>query len=107
MLVIVQANVFDCGSLVIGVSTSHKVTDAYNLVMFINAWASMNCTECSNAGYCPSFDSLPSVFQPMKVPSLEPPPVTVDQPPVILTKRCVFNETAISNLRAKACPENS
>ncbi|KAM0012342.1 putative vinorine synthase [Helianthus debilis subsp. tardiflorus] len=43
----------------------------------------------------------------MEVPSFEPSPVTVDQPPVIITKRYVFNETAISNLRAKASSENS
>ncbi|KAM0012343.1 putative salutaridinol 7-O-acetyltransferase [Helianthus debilis subsp. tardiflorus] len=54
-LLIVQANVFDCGSLVIGVSASHKVTDAYNLVRFINAWASVNRTGRSNAAYCPFF----------------------------------------------------
>ncbi|KAK1417599.1 hypothetical protein QVD17_26729 [Tagetes erecta] len=107
-LVTIQVNLFDCGSLVIGVSALHKVTDAYNLVRFINNWASMNRTGRSDAAYIPSFDNLATLFPPMEVSSLDHhPPNTLDAKPVILTKSYVFNGAAISNLRAKASSENS
>ncbi|KAL8188965.1 hypothetical protein R6Q57_029485 [Mikania cordata] len=106
-LLTVQVNVFECGSLVIGVTASHKVTDAYNLAMFVNEWASMNRTGCSNGSYAPSFDNLGSIFPPMDIPLLEPEPIKFDPKPVILTKRYVFNKTAISNLRVKAGPYNT
>ncbi|KAD6795381.1 hypothetical protein E3N88_06277 [Mikania micrantha] len=106
-LVTVQVNVFECGSLVIGVTASHKVTDAYNLARFVNEWASMNRTGCSNGSYAPSFDNLGFIFPPLDIPLLEPEPIKFDPKPVILTKRYVFNKTAISNLRAKAGPNNT
>ncbi|KAK9071064.1 hypothetical protein SSX86_009632 [Deinandra increscens subsp. villosa] len=109
-LLAVQVNVFDCGSLVIGVSASHKVTDAYNLTRFVNEWASVNRIGSENVTYRPSFDHLERIFQPLDISNIsshEHSPVAVEQKPVMLTKRYVFNGTAISNLRAKAGPESS
>ncbi|KAI5332717.1 hypothetical protein L3X38_022846 [Prunus dulcis] len=38
-LLLVQANVFDCGGLAIGVCMSHKLADAASLSTFIMAWS--------------------------------------------------------------------
>ncbi|XP_028948877.2 salutaridinol 7-O-acetyltransferase-like [Malus sylvestris] len=44
-LVLVQANVFECGGLAIGVSISHKVADALANSKFIESWAEIaRCT---------------------------------------------------------------
>ncbi|GJW96603.1 acetyl-CoA-benzylalcohol acetyltransferase-like protein [Tanacetum coccineum] len=59
-----KVNVFDCGSIAIGVSASHKVTNAYNLVRFINEWASTNRTGVSKGAFAPSFDNLAFSFPP-------------------------------------------
>ncbi|XP_047318931.1 stemmadenine O-acetyltransferase-like [Impatiens glandulifera] len=37
----VQANIFKCGGLALGVSWSHNICDAFCLVNFINSWASL------------------------------------------------------------------
>ncbi|GJX83273.1 acetyl-CoA-benzylalcohol acetyltransferase-like protein [Tanacetum coccineum] len=100
-LVIVQLNVFDCGALVIGVSASHKVTDAYNLVRFINQWASTNRTGCISDAFCPTFDNLASLFQPRVISSMEQSHVTNEPLPKIVTKRYVFNGSIISKLKEK------
>nr|XP_043625976.1 pelargonidin 3-O-(6-caffeoylglucoside) 5-O-(6-O-malonylglucoside) 4'''-malonyltransferase-like [Erigeron canadensis] len=106
-LVIIQVNVFDCGSLVIGVSASHKVTDACNLVRFINAWASTNRTRPSNGPFSPSFDNLDSLFRPRENLSNEHSPVSVELENITVTKRFVFDRTAIRKLRSKTGLENS
>lgn len=105
-LVTVQVNVFDCGALVIGVSGSHKVTDAYNLVRFVSKWASMNRTGHINDAFCPSFDNLDSIFPPKEISSLEKSVITNEPQAKIVTKRFVFNGTTISKLREKAGSSN-
>ncbi|PWA72917.1 Chloramphenicol acetyltransferase-like domain-containing protein [Artemisia annua] len=101
-LITIQVNVFECGGVVIGVSASHKVNDACNLVRFINEWASTNRTGISNGAYAPSFDNLALSFPPKKSSSLKHSPIKVDQKALVVTKRFVFNETTISKLRKKA-----
>lgn len=44
----VQANIFDCGGMAIGVCISHKVADALSLVMFLNSWASISRRDNCN-----------------------------------------------------------
>ncbi|KAK9071061.1 hypothetical protein SSX86_009629 [Deinandra increscens subsp. villosa] len=109
-LLTVQVNIFDCGSLVIGVSASHKVTDGYNLIRFVNKWASENRIGSGNGAYHPSFDHLERIFRPLDISNIsshEHSPVTVEQETDIVTKWYVFNGTAISNLRAKAGSESA
>ncbi|XP_071716817.1 limonoid 21-O-acetyltransferse-like [Rutidosis leptorrhynchoides] len=104
-LLVVQVNVFDCGSIVIGVSGSHKVTDVHNLVMFTNEWASMTRTGVSNGAFSPSFDNLDSVFPPKQIPSLGI-SNTDEKHAKIVTKRFVFNKNTISMLREKTGSPN-
>lgn len=101
MLVTVQVNIFDCGALVIGVSASHKVTDAYSLVRFINQWACINRTGCIDDAFSPSFDKMVTLFPPKVVPSIEQIPVSNAQPKMV-SKRYMFTGTILSKLRAKA-----
>nr|XP_043625268.1 acetyl-CoA-benzylalcohol acetyltransferase-like [Erigeron canadensis] len=105
-LLIVQVNIFKCGSLVIGVSGSHKVTDAYNLVRFVNEWASLNRTGQTSGAFSISFDNLDSVFPPKEIESFEDSPVIDKSQTKIVTKRFVFNGSIISKLRAKSGPRN-
>ncbi|PWA72918.1 Chloramphenicol acetyltransferase-like domain-containing protein [Artemisia annua] len=100
-LVTVQVNIFDCGALVIGVSASHKVTDAYSLVRFINQWACINRTGCSDDAFSPSFDKMVTLFPPEVVPSIVQIPVSNPQSKMV-SKRYMFSGTILSKLRAKA-----
>ncbi|GJZ99561.1 acetyl-CoA-benzylalcohol acetyltransferase-like protein [Tanacetum coccineum] len=100
-LVTVQVNVFDCGAHVIGVSASHKVTDAHSLIRFINQWACINRTGCIDDAFSPCFDNVVTLFPPKVVPSIKQTPITNPQPKMV-SKRYMFSGTILSKLRAKA-----
>ncbi|XP_047318845.1 stemmadenine O-acetyltransferase-like [Impatiens glandulifera] len=61
----VQANIFKCGGLALGVSWSHNICDAFCLVNFINSWASLARGEeithptTISASIFPPVDNLP------------------------------------------------
>ncbi|KAH9697607.1 F21J9.8 [Citrus sinensis] len=97
----VQLNMFDCGGLAIGVPLSHKVADGFVIFTFFQAWAAAcrfgNTTEVVT---CPSFEMgsllLARDTDKLKIPVPEEYGVTM------VTKRFVFDELAISTLKAKA-----
>ncbi|XP_048134854.1 acetyl-CoA-benzylalcohol acetyltransferase-like [Rhodamnia argentea] len=62
-LVVIQANVFECGGLVIGVRMTHKIADMYSMAMFVSSWATA-CRGNTHGIVRPSFE-LSSIF-PMK-----------------------------------------
>ncbi|KAJ9538069.1 LOW QUALITY PROTEIN: hypothetical protein OSB04_030802 [Centaurea solstitialis] len=99
---VIQVNIFDCGGFVIGVSAAHKVTDASNLVRFINEWASINNKGYGNGAFRPSFDNMASLFPPREISSSEHSLVPSDPEAIIFTKRFEFTGKTISKLRAKA-----
>lgn len=103
---VIQVNVFDCGALVIGVSAAHKVTDASNLVRFINEWANTNRKGDSNGAFRPSFDNMASLFPPREISSSKYSLIPNDPEAIIVTKRFVFNGDTISKLREKASSPN-
>ncbi|KAK9174778.1 hypothetical protein WN944_026782 [Citrus x changshan-huyou] len=92
---------FDCGGLAIGVPLSHKVADGFVIFTFFQAWAAAcrfgNTTEVVT---CPSFEMgsllLARDTDKLKIPVPEEYGVTM------VTKRFVFDELAISTLKAKA-----
>ncbi|KAL4588550.1 hypothetical protein LXL04_001442 [Taraxacum kok-saghyz] len=107
-LITIQVNLFDCGAIAIGVSTSHKVTDACNLIRFINEWATHNRTGGSDGDFSPSFDNLDSFFPPTNISSSNHSLKIPNNPEsiVLLKKKFVFNGSSISKLRAKINPSS-
>lgn len=61
-LLLVQATLFRCGGMAIGLSISHKITDASTLTTFVNAWAGM--TIGSDRVVLPGFGAA-SLFPPL------------------------------------------
>ncbi|KAI6678397.1 hypothetical protein NL676_039193 [Syzygium grande] len=98
-LVVIQANVFECGGLVIGLRISHKIGDMYTMAMFMNSWAAM-CQGNMHKIVCPSFE-LSSIF-PLEEPSCGswPEPGIGNEKFVMSTFR--FDGKAISKLKAQA-----
>ncbi|XP_058113298.1 stemmadenine O-acetyltransferase-like [Magnolia sinica] len=93
VLLAVQANLFDCGGMAIGVCIFHKVADANSMATFINVWASTS----PGIGKTTSPDVQSSTLFPTEghVPLLQ----FIEKENVI-TKRFVFNASKIASLRA-------
>ncbi|KAM7251227.1 hypothetical protein ACFE04_023110 [Oxalis oulophora] len=94
----VQANFFQCGGLVIGLSMSHKLTDASTLGLFINSWA--DTTSHSDVTKTFSDFSMSSVLPPMD-PASVPHPFEVREGQFTM-KRYVFDESKLALLKEKA-----
>ncbi|MFS7909354.1 putative transferase [Helianthus anomalus] len=109
VLLAVQATVFDCGGLALGVSISHKVADAATLCTFLNDWATLSRDETSLDSVRPMFNSAD--FLPAKgFMGYDPPlPRTVKHifENNYITKRLSFSDKAISMIRAKICTNRS
>ncbi|KAM7269304.1 hypothetical protein ACFE04_024801 [Oxalis oulophora] len=89
----IQVNLFQCGGIGLGVSTSHRIGDALSLFVFIKSWAAVCRGE--KEFIVPEFKSS-SVF----------PPKQIDKrgemtEPDIVTKRFVFNANMITDIREK------
>ncbi|KAL3510448.1 hypothetical protein ACH5RR_029849 [Cinchona calisaya] len=97
----IQISIFDCGGIAIGVSFAHKVVDGISILTFMKAWAATACE--SSERIHPSFIS-PSIFPPL--PHL---PKELSQLSYVkidnhnyVTKRFVFDRSALAALKAKA-----
>ncbi|CAH8381668.1 unnamed protein product [Eruca vesicaria subsp. sativa] len=100
-VLLIQANFFSCGGLVITICVSHKITDATSLAMFIRGWA--ETAKGLGITLVPSFTA--STFFP-------PPPDELPLKPMdhkveveemkCVTKRFVFDTLKIKKLRDKA-----
>ncbi|KAL3510436.1 hypothetical protein ACH5RR_029837 [Cinchona calisaya] len=102
-LLIIQISIFDCGGIVIGVSFSHKVVDAISILTFTKAWAAI--ARGSSEKIHPCFIS-PSIFPPhphfpKDLTVVLNPPETPEEDKYV-TKRFVFDRSALSALKAKA-----
>ncbi|XP_059657304.1 stemmadenine O-acetyltransferase-like [Cornus florida] len=91
----VQVNLLDCGSIAIGVCISHRIADGHSFVMFINTWAAMARGERDLVH--PNLNNA-SLFPPLDLPK----PTNSSQERVLVTKRFVFNSSAIAALKARA-----
>ncbi|XP_010478021.2 PREDICTED: BAHD acyltransferase At5g47980-like [Camelina sativa] len=100
-VLLIQANFFSCGGLVITICTSHKITDATSLVMFIRGWA--ESSRGLGITLIPSFNA--SEFFPLPLGELPSKPmdhkVEVEEKNWV-TKRFVFDASNVKKLRAKA-----
>ncbi|XP_028779029.1 vinorine synthase-like [Neltuma alba] len=97
----VQVNVFECGGIAIGACLSHQVADALSFFTFLNFWASV----ASGSGQVES-TSYPSdrfvsanLFQPKNTSGFDARSGIINDN--IVSKRFVFNASAIEALRTK------
>ncbi|KAJ0086059.1 hypothetical protein Patl1_09411 [Pistacia atlantica] len=104
---IVQVTTFSCGGIVIGVYVSHIIADGTALSSFIKSWAAtarQNSTE-EAAFVCPKFDGS-SLFPPTDTYPTEATMMDAVIPffrtGKCITRRFVFDASAIATLKAKA-----
>ncbi|KAG5236487.1 BAHD acyltransferase [Salix suchowensis] len=96
---LVQASLFDCGGLAIGVNLSHKIADAATLASFIKCWAAAARCSSTEVITSPVFMGA-SIFPQMDLP-IPMLPVDLIQGEAVL-KRFVFEAPKITALREKA-----
>ncbi|KAI3868478.1 hypothetical protein MKX03_035651 [Papaver bracteatum] len=83
-LLIVQVNYFDCNRIAICICMSHKIADATTFVTFINSWAlAARESTSESTAVLPTFD------------------LSFLYPPIVSTKRLVFDASKIAVLRTK------
>ncbi|CAH2034007.1 unnamed protein product [Thlaspi arvense] len=99
---LIQANFFSCGGLVITICISHKITDATSLAMFIRGWS--ESSRGLGITLVPSFNA--SDFFPLPPHHellLKPMDHKVEAEEMsCVTRRFVFDASNIKKLRAKA-----
>lgn len=97
LLLLVQANFFECGGLAIGVAISHKQCDGSTMSSFIKAWTHMARESAEVLG--PDF-SLSALFPPLKHP-VDNPVAELPKGPCA-TRRYVFDSSKVAALKTKA-----
>ncbi|KAI9095017.1 hypothetical protein K1719_026481 [Acacia pycnantha] len=97
----VQVNLFDCGSLAIGVSFSHKIADASTIGSFMKAWS---CTAVGSMteSMLPKY-VLGSLYPSTKFSNDLPPFEII--PTNCINRRYVFDSSKITKLKAEAASE--
>ncbi|XP_057505002.1 stemmadenine O-acetyltransferase-like [Actinidia eriantha] len=92
----IQVNFFECGGICIAACFSHKVYDSLSFLMFFNSWAAAaSCGDLSKV-VRPRF-GLADLFPPKVIPRYHP----LEEKDNIVQRTFVFNESAISALKAK------
>nr|XP_043617442.1 pelargonidin 3-O-(6-caffeoylglucoside) 5-O-(6-O-malonylglucoside) 4'''-malonyltransferase-like [Erigeron canadensis] len=102
-LLVIQATVFDCGGLTLGVSISHKVADAATLCTFLNDWAALTRGEITLESISPKFCSS-EFLPPRGFLDFDPPlPRSLKHKfeNEYITKRVLFSEKEISMMKEK------
>lgn len=100
-VLLIQANFFSCGGLVITICISHKITDATSLAMFIRGWA--ESARGLGITSIPSFTA--SDFFPIPLDELPSKPMDRKvevQEMNCITKRFVFDASKMKKLRDKS-----
>ncbi|XP_037493504.1 stemmadenine O-acetyltransferase [Jatropha curcas] len=99
---LIQETTFACGGFAIGILVSHMVCDASSLFLFLKDWAATACKSAAKRPYLegesifPQYTAFPTqasnahIFAPFAKKGKH------------ITKRIVFKESAIANLKAKA-----
>ena len=92
----VQVTFFNCGGLAIGVLMSHRIIDALSFIMFLNSWSAIARGDGNIVS--PPMDSA-KLFPPQDLSGFNPNiGITKDK---IVTKRFVFDASAIAEIRGK------
>ncbi|KAM7271865.1 hypothetical protein ACFE04_031079 [Oxalis oulophora] len=101
----VQANFFECGGLVIGLSVSHKVADVSTVVVFIKAWSAATLNPNDDVvGFADFY--MASILPTVQLDSLLRAPQIKRYGIYNFTmKRYVFDKSKIMLLKEKASTE--
>ena len=98
LTIAVQVTFFNCGSLAIGALMSHRVADALSFISFVNTWAAIARGDHGNKVSPPPMDSA-ALFPPQDLSGFNPNiGITKNK---IVTKRFVFDASAIASIRDK------
>ncbi|KAL5818252.1 hypothetical protein ACOSQ3_022148 [Xanthoceras sorbifolium] len=95
LVLAIQINFFDCGSIAIGVRLAHKIADGLSFVTFVKNWAETACGNNDNV--CPKFVGA-SLFPPI-LDKRSPNEFPIENN--IVLKRFVFFNSNISALKEK------
>ncbi|KFK44500.1 hypothetical protein AALP_AA1G265100 [Arabis alpina] len=103
-VLLIQANFFSCGGLVITICISHKITDATSLAMFISGWS--ESARGLGITSIPSFTAsdffpIPPDHHELLSKSTDHKANEVEEMECV-TKRFVFDASKMKTLRAKA-----
>ena len=98
LTIAVQVTFFNCGSLAIGALMSHRVADALSFISFLNTWAAIARGDHGKIVSPPPMDSA-VLFPPQDLSGFNPNTgITKNK---IVTKRFVFDASAIASIRDK------
>ncbi|XP_041020376.1 stemmadenine O-acetyltransferase-like [Juglans microcarpa x Juglans regia] len=99
----IQVNRFACGGIAIGILVCHMIVDGNTLSVFLKDWAAMACKV--DEATCPNFDAQTIFIQNEAFSSAK----TAFSNPFVrsstrraVTRRIVFDASAIASLKAKA-----
>ncbi|KDP35045.1 hypothetical protein JCGZ_11206 [Jatropha curcas] len=99
---LIQETTFACGGFTISICISHMVCDAYGCNLFLKNWAAITCKSPAKTPLLDGESIFPQYTAfPREVSSLNIYAPFFKQGKNI-TKRIVFNESAIADLKAKA-----
>ncbi|KAL7175027.1 hypothetical protein ACSBR2_028765 [Camellia fascicularis] len=102
--VMIQVNVFDCSGIVIGLCLSHKVLDGISTSTFLKGWAACACARGCVESVRPTFNAA-SLFPPndqLPMDSITFLAKSMIKVGNCVTRRFVFDSSAISTLKSKA-----
>ncbi|XP_062109514.1 stemmadenine O-acetyltransferase-like [Humulus lupulus] len=92
----VQLNIFEGGGIAVGLCVLHQITDALSCLMFVKAWVDISRGEADTIAR-PEFVSA-TLFPPKEDPGFDG---GANISTAIVTKRFVFDASAIEAIRAK------
>lgn len=100
-LLVIQINKFSCGGVGVGMNMTHEVADGFSATTFIKAWAS-SCQAGTNYIIpAPTFELgnlFPAITDHVRIPKY---PFAFKNKLDLVTRRFVFEGTAISKLKAQ------
>ncbi|KAL2470090.1 HXXXD-type acyl-transferase family protein [Abeliophyllum distichum] len=104
----IQVNYFDCGGMIIGVIVSHGVADGTTLSTFLKAWAATTAGRFDEAG-CPNYIAQSLFPRSDKISTDSRLYYTLERFLITgnyITRRYIFDSSAISMLKAKSGVKN-
>ncbi|XP_051116849.1 stemmadenine O-acetyltransferase-like [Andrographis paniculata] len=99
-VLLVQANLFDCGGIAMAVCLSHKVADGNSLSKFVQAWAAISRGEAAGV-VAPNFHVLAEQFRPIDLPEPDLSPSKFIYREKIVTRRFIYDDQKLASLRAE------